>query len=132
MFLQFLGSTMASRPRISTYALARTPNFQKLKVAADSNDCLNAAFTKDDVENDQLLMVLGEQRDQLSAKVKWLEGLVEEGEGFLPLHENGDIGLERLKVTLKREKKVLAGLIKVMDVARKGREEKKINLFWFE
>ena len=126
---------MASRPRISAYALARTPNFQKLKVAADSNevdDCLNAAFTQDDVENDQLLMVLGEQRDQLSAKVKWLEGLVEEGEGFLPLHENGDIGLERLKVTLKRGKKVLARLIKVMDVASKGREEKKINLFWFE
>ena len=126
---------MASGPRTSAYALARTSNFQRLKIAADSNeldDCLNAAFTQDDVENDQLLMVLGEKRDELAAKVKWLEELVEEGEGFLPLHEKGDIGLEHLKVTLKREKKLLVGLIKVMDVARKGRKEKKVNLFWFE
>ena len=122
---------MASRPRTSAYALARTPNFQKLKFAAGSNeieDCLHVAFPQDDTENDQLLRVLGEQRAQLAAKVKWLEDLVEEGEGFLPLHEHGDIGLDRLKETLKRERNVLAGLIKTMDLARKGREEKKFNL----
>jgi hypothetical protein len=126
---------MATPPRISVYALYRTPNFQRLKVAAGSNevdDCLHVAFTQYHTENDQLLRVLGEKRDELNAKVKWLEDLVEEGKGFLPLHEDGEIGLERLEVTLKRERKVLAGLIKVIDSARKGREEKKINLFWFE
>ena len=126
---------MATPPRTSAYALARTPNFQKLKFAPGSNeidDCLHVAFTQDYTENDQLLMVLGEKRDELAAKVKWLEDLVEEGERFLPLHENGDIGLDRLKETLKRERPVLAGLIKAMDLARKGREEKKINLFSFE
>ena len=46
-------------------------------------------------------------------------------------HEKGDIGLERLKVTLKRERKLLAGLINVIDIARKGREKKKVNLSWF-
>ena len=126
---------MASVPRTSAYALARTPNFQRLKFAAGSNeveDCLHVAFAQDDTENDQLLRVLGEQREHLAAKVKWLEDLVEEGEGFLPMHEHGDIGLDRLKETLKRERKVLAGLIKTMDLARKGREEKKLNLYFFE
>jgi hypothetical protein len=126
---------MASRPRASAYALARTPNFQKLKFVAGSNeidDCLHIAFAQDDAENDQLLMVLGEQRDQLAVKVKWLENLVEEGEGFLPLHEHDDIALDRLKETLQRERKVLAGLIKAIDLAREGREEKKFNLYYFE
>ena len=126
---------MASQPTTSAYALARTPNFQQLKFAARSNeidDCLQIAFSQDDTENDQLLMVLGEQRDQLGAKVKWLENLVEEGEGFLPLHEHGDIGLDRLKETLERERKVLAGLIKAIDLAREGREEKKFNLYFFK
>ena len=126
---------MATPPRTSIHALARTPNFQKLKAEANSNEvdeCLNVAFSKDYTENDELLMVLGEKRDKLAVKVKWLEDLVEEGELFLLFHENGDIGLERLKETLEREKKVLAGLIKVMDLAIEGREEKIINLFWFE
>ncbi|PWA55709.1 hypothetical protein CTI12_AA425430 [Artemisia annua] len=116
---------MASPPRTSAHALAHTPNFQKLKFAAGSNDvddCLHLVFSQDYIENDGLLMVFGEKRDQVAAKVKYLEDLVDEGEGFLPLHENGDIGLARLKVTLKRERKVLDGLIKVLDVARKGRE----------
>ena len=50
----------------------------------------------------------------------------------MPFHEHGDIGLARLKVTLNRERKVLDGLVKVLDVARKGREQKKTNIFWFE
>ncbi|PWA73728.1 hypothetical protein CTI12_AA257070 [Artemisia annua] len=126
---------MASPPRTSAHALAHTPNFQKLKFAAGSNDvedCLHLVFSHDYTENDGLLAVLGEKRDQVAAKVRYLENLVEEGEGFLPLHENGDIALARLKVTLKRERKVLDGLVKVLDVARKGREQKKTNLFWFE
>ena len=56
---------------------------------------------------------------------------MEEGEAFMPLHDHGDIGLARLNVTLKRERKVLDGLIKVMDVARKVKEQKKTNLYWF-
>ena len=126
---------MAEPPRVSAYGLARTPNFQNLKLVAGSNepdDCLHAAFAQDYTENDGLLMVLGEQRDQLVARVRWLEALLEEGEGFLPFHEHGDIGLDRLKQTLKRERKVLAKLTKTIESARKGREEKKINLFWFE
>lgn len=71
-------------------------------------------------------------RDELAAKVKWLEDLVEEEEDFLPLHDKGDIGLDRLNETLKRERKVLTRLIKATDSTRKGREEKKINLSWFE
>ena len=125
---------MASSSTPSAYALARTPSFQKLKAAAgsdDVDDCLHIVFSQDYVQNDQLLMALGEQRDLLVAKVKWLEDLAEEGEGFLPFHDNGDIGLDSLKETVKRKKKVLAGLIKLMDAARKGREEKKFNLFWF-
>ena len=127
---------MATPPTTSSsYALAHTPTFQQLKAAADSNevdDSLHLAFSQDYTENDGLLMVLGEKRDALLGKIQWLEHLVEEGERFLPFHETGDIGLARLKVTLKRERKVLDGLIKVMDLARKGREEKKVNLFWFE
>ena len=125
---------MATPPTPSAYALARTPCFQKLKLAAgsgDIDDSLHVAFTQDYLQNDQLLMALGEQRDLLVAKVKWLEDLVEEGEGFLAFHDGGDIGLARLKETVEREKKVLAGLIKLMDSAHRGREEKKINLFWF-
>lgn len=89
-------------------------------------------FSQDYTENDGLLTVLGEKRDQVAAKVKCLEGLVEEGERFLPLHEDGDIALDRLKVTLERERKVLAGLVALLDLGREGREEKKVNLFWFE
>ena len=83
---------MPRLPRSSTYARARTPNFQKLKFAASSDeidDCLHIAFSQDYADNDRLLRVLGEQRDHLAAKVKWLEDLVEEGERFLPLHEDG-------------------------------------------
>ena len=126
---------MAAPPTTSAYALARTPNFQNLTFAADSNevyDCLNAAFTQDYIQNDQLLMVLGQQRDELAEKVRWLENHVQEAERFILFHDDGEIGLERLKVTLKKERKVLARLIDTMDAARKGREEKKINLFWFE
>ena len=115
--------------------MAGTPNFEQVKLAAGSNDpyeCLRVAFAHDYIENDQLLMVLGEQRDQLAARVDWLEALLEEGEGFLALHEDREIGLDRLEETLKRERKVLADLIKTIDSARKGREEKKINRFWFE
>ena len=121
-------------PTTSAHALARTPNFQRLKFAAGSNDledCLHQVFSHDYTENDGLLMVLGEKRDQVAAKVKYLEDLVEEGEAFMPLHDHGDIGLARLKVTLNRDRKVLDGLIKVMDVARKGREQKHTNLYWF-
>ena len=50
----------------------------------------------------------------------------------MPFHEHGDIGLDRLKETLQRERKVLAGLIKAIDLAREGREEKKFNLYFFE
>lgn len=126
---------MASPPRTSAHALATTLNFQKLKFAAGSNevdDFLHLVFSHDYTENDGLLAVLGEKRDQVAAKVRYLENLVEEGECFLPFHEHGDIGLARLKVTLKRERKVLDGLVKVLDVASKGREQKKTNLFWFE
>ena len=83
---------MASPIRTSAYALVRTPNFQRPKFAAGSDepaDCFNAAFTQDFAENDQPLIVLGQQRHQLVAKVKWLDDLVEEGEGFLPVHNNG-------------------------------------------
>ena len=123
---------MATPPRTSAYALARTPTFQMLKATANSNeieDCLHLLFSHDYTENDGLLMVLGEQRDELAAKVKRLESLVKEGECFLPLHEDGDIGLDRLKVTLEREKKVLAGLVAVLDLTREGREDKKVNFF---
>ena len=113
----------------------RTPNFERLKVAAGSDepyDWLHAAFAQDYTENDQLLRVLGEQRDQLVARIDWLEALLEEGESFLPLHEDCDIGVDRLNETLEREREVLDNLIKTIDSARKGREEKKLNLFWFE
>ena len=126
---------MARRPRVTRYARARTPNFLKLKLAVDSDeidDCLRFAFAKDYADNNQLLGVLGGQRDQLVAKVRWLENLVEEGERFLPLRENGDIGLSRLKETLERERKVLSDLVNVIESARKGREEKKVNLFLFD
>ena len=125
---------MPRLPRSSAYARARTPNFQKLKVAASSDeidDCLHVAFSQDYADNDRLLRVLGEQRDQLAAKVKWLEDLVKEGERFLPLREEGDVGLDRLKGTLERERKVLGRLVKTMESARRGREEKKTNLFLF-
>ena len=125
---------MPRLPRSSAYARARTPNFQKLKAAALSDeidDCLHVAFSQDYADNDRLLRVLGEQRDQLASKVKWLEDLVREGERFLPLREEGDVGLDRLKDTLERERKVLAHLVKTMDSARRGREEKKTNLFLF-
>ena len=125
---------MPRLPRSSAYARARTPNFQKLKIAASSDeidDCLNVAFTQDYADNDRLLRVLGEQRDELASKIKWLEDLVKEGERFLPLHEGGEVGLDRLKETLESERKVLADLLKVMESARRGREEKKTNLFLF-
>ena len=119
----------------SAYTLARTPNFQRLKFAAGSNepyDCLHVAFAQDYTENDQLLMVLGQQRDHLVARIDWLEALLEEGEGFLPLHEDCDVGVDCLRETLEAERKVLANLIKTIDSACKSREEKKMNLFWFE
>ena len=125
---------MPRLPRSSAYARNRTPNFQKLKIAASSDEidaCLNVAFTQDYADNDRLLRVLGEQRDQLASKIKWLEDLVKEGERFLPLHEGGEVGLDRLKETLESERKVLADLLKVMESARRGREEKKTNLFLF-
>ena len=92
---------------------------------------MNVAFTQDYADNDRLLRVLGEQRDQLASKIKWLEDLVKEGERFLPLHEGGVVGLDRLKETLESERKVLADLLKVMESTRRGREEKKPNLFLF-
>ncbi|PWA48060.1 hypothetical protein CTI12_AA494920 [Artemisia annua] len=124
---------MATPP--TPYALARTPTFQHLRAAAksdDVNDCLHLLFNQDYTENDGLIMVLGEKRDELVAKIEYLERLVEEGERFLPFHENGDMGLQCMKETLERDRKVLAGLIKVLDLAREGREEKKDHLFWFE
>ena len=125
---------MPRLPRSSAYARARTPNFQKLKFAALSDeidDCLHIAFSQDYADNDRLLKVLGEQCDQLATKVKWLEDLVVEGERFLPLHEEGVVGLDRLKETLESERKVFADLIKVIDSARRGREGKKTNLLLF-
>ena len=83
---------MGRRPRVTRYARARTPNFLKLKLAADSDeidDCLPLAFTKDYTQNDQLLGVLGGQRDQLIDKITWLENLVKEGGRFLPLRKGG-------------------------------------------
>ena len=115
--------------------MANPPNFENLSVHTNSkevDECLYVAFKHDYDENDRLLMVLGEQRDELEAKVRWLEDLVTEGEHFLLVHENGEIGLEGLKESLERERKVLADLIKVMDSAREGREEKKVNVSWFE
>ena len=123
---------MPRLPRSSAYARARTPNFQRLKLDASSgeiDDCLHVAFSQDYADNDRLLRVLGEQRDELASKVKWLEDLVNEGERFLPLHEEGVVGLDRLKETLERERKVLAHLVKTMDAAQKGREEKKLICF---
>ena len=40
--------------------------------------------------------------------------------------------LDRLKETLEREKKILDDLMKVIESARKGKEEKKATLSWFE
>ena len=82
---------MARPPRVTRYARARTPNFLKVKLAANSDeidDCLHIAFAQDYADNDKLLRVLGEQRDRLVGKVTWLTNLVEEGERFLPLREN--------------------------------------------
>ena len=125
---------MPRLPRSTAYARARIPNFQRLKLAASSgeiDDCLHVAFSQDYADNDRLLRVLGEQRDELASKVKWLEDLANEGERFLPLHGEGVVGLDRLKETLERERKVLARLVQVIGSARTGREEKKINLLWF-
>ncbi|PWA75764.1 hypothetical protein CTI12_AA057760 [Artemisia annua] len=70
-------------------------------------------------------------RDDLVEKIKGLEKLIEEGEGFCPFHDEGDVGLEFMKQTLERDKKVLAALTGVIDLACEGREEKKFHLSCF-
>ena len=116
------------------HAMVHTPMFQELKKAADSNnleDIFRLLFSQEYTENEGLIMLLGKMRDDLAEKIRGLEKLIEEGEGFCPFHEEGDTGLEFMKETLERDKKVLAALIVVMDLARKGKEEKKFHLSWF-
>ena len=123
---------MATPP--TPHDLAHSSVFQELKKAADSNDLediFRLLFSQEYTENEGLIMLLGKMRDDLAEKIKGLEKLIEEGEGFCPFHEEGDTGLEFMKETLDRDKKVLAALIVVMDLAREGREEKKLHLSWF-
>ncbi|PWA71337.1 hypothetical protein CTI12_AA281820 [Artemisia annua] len=123
---------MATPP--SPYAMAKTPNFQELKKAADSNnleDVFHLLFTQQYTENEGLIMMLGKMRGNLTEKIKGLEKLIEEGEGFCVFHDEGDTGLHFMKETLERDKKVLAALIGVMDLACEGREEKKFHLLRF-
>lgn len=122
---------MATTP--SNYAMSRTPNFQDLKKAADSNDlqdCMRFLFSKQYNENDGLLMVWGQQRDELLRNIQKLEKLIEEGEGFLPFHESGDLQLEMMKESLEADKKTLAALIGLIDVACEARREKQIHLMF--
>ncbi|PWA63448.1 hypothetical protein CTI12_AA352840 [Artemisia annua] len=116
------------------YAMAQTPKFQELKKAADSNnleDVFHLLFTQQYTENEGLIMMLVKMRDDLTEKIKGLEKLIEEGEGFCVFHDEGHTGLEFMKETLERDKKVLAALIGVMDLACEGREEKKSHLLCF-
>ncbi|PWA66622.1 hypothetical protein CTI12_AA325900 [Artemisia annua] len=116
------------------YAMAQTPKFQELKKAADSNnleDIFRFLFSQEYTGNEGFIMLLGKMRDDLVEKIKGLEKLIEEGEGFCPFHDEGDTGLEFMKQTLERDKKVLAALTGVIDLACERREEKKFHLFWF-
>ncbi|PWA99730.1 hypothetical protein CTI12_AA003820 [Artemisia annua] len=124
---------MATAP--SNYALSRTPNFQELRKAAGSDDLqdsLRLLFAQQNTENDGLLMVWGQQRDALVQKIQKMENLIEEGEGFLPFHAFGELNLEMMKESLESDKKILAALIGLIDVACEAKKEKDFHLLLVE
>ncbi|PWA62147.1 hypothetical protein CTI12_AA233020 [Artemisia annua] len=117
------------------YVAASTPKFQQLKQMVESDDLFdvfNLLFSQQYTEIDGLIMLLGQERDHLAKEIRRLEKLIEEGERFCPFHDEGDDVLKFMKETLETDKKILAGLIRVIDLARVGREEKKHHLAWFE
>ncbi|PWA69135.1 hypothetical protein CTI12_AA284970 [Artemisia annua] len=117
------------------YAATSTPKFQQLKQIAESDDLDDVFllfFSQQYTEIDGLIMLLGQKRDHLAKEIRHLEKLIEEGERLCPFHDEGDDGLRFMKETLATDKKILAGLIRLMDLAREGREEKKHHLAWFE
>ncbi|PWA35226.1 hypothetical protein CTI12_AA611540 [Artemisia annua] len=124
---------MATPP--TPYADASTLKFQELKQMAgsnDFNDIFLLLFSQQYTEIDGLTMLLGQRRDQLAKEIRHLEKLVEKGERFCPFHDEGDDGLTFMKETLEIDKKLLASLIGLMDLAREGREKKKHHLARFQ
>ncbi|PWA46884.1 hypothetical protein CTI12_AA090770 [Artemisia annua] len=124
---------MATPP--SEYAMSRTPHFQELRTASGSDNlqgCFHFLFTQRHAEIDGLINVLREKRDELFKKIERMEKLVEEGEGFCVFHDAGNAGLECMKETLKTDKKMLAGLTGLLEVACEGRRESRRHVSRFE
>ncbi|PWA51237.1 hypothetical protein CTI12_AA465510 [Artemisia annua] len=124
---------MATPP--SEYAMSRTPHFQELRIASGSDNlegCFHLLFTQQHAEIDGLINVLCEKRDGLFKKIERMEKLVEEGEGFCVFHDSGNAGLECMKETVKTDKKVLAALTGLLDVACEGRRENRRHVSRFE
>ncbi|PWA81617.1 hypothetical protein CTI12_AA184150 [Artemisia annua] len=124
---------MATPP--SEYAMSRTPHFQQLRMASGSDNlqgCFHLLFTQQYAEIDGLINELCEKRDDLVRKIERMEKLVEEGEGFCVFHDCGYMGLEFMKESLEIDKKVLAALTGLLDVACEGRREKGRHVSRFE
>ncbi|PWA79850.1 hypothetical protein CTI12_AA201060 [Artemisia annua] len=113
------------------HVMSCTPTFQELRKVADSDDLqdvFHLLFSQDFTENEGLITVLEQKRDDFLMKIECFKKLIVEGESFCPFHEGGDMSLEFMKETLERDKKMVAGLISVLDLAREGRNEKKRHL----
>ncbi|PWA66003.1 hypothetical protein CTI12_AA333770 [Artemisia annua] len=106
------------------HATACTPKFQQLRQLAESDDLDDVfylLFSQQYTKNKGLIMLLGERRDHLAKEIRRLEKLAEEGENFCPFHDEGVDGLRFMKETLERNKKLLAGLIGLIDLTCEGR-----------
>ncbi|PWA46458.1 hypothetical protein CTI12_AA491190 [Artemisia annua] len=112
--------------------MAAIPNIEQLKEACGFErlqDCFKFLFVQQRAELEVFIQQIGQKCDELRTTAENLQHLTQETETFGPFDEVAGDVLESLNEMADRDRRILDGLVGVLDIAREGRAEKDHHIF---
>ena len=115
--------------------MAATPNFDELKAICGSNeikDCFKFFFVQEEAENEGFIRKLVEWCDGMHEKIAKFGEMLEEGHSFSHFDVLEWDGMECLVEAHARNGVVLQAFLRLLDVLRQAREEKRRHVMVME
>ncbi|PWA89238.1 hypothetical protein CTI12_AA111910 [Artemisia annua] len=115
--------------------MVSTPMFDQLKAMCgsdESKDYFRYLFAQDEVENEGLLRKIVALCDGLHDKIAQFGAMIEEGQRFSHFDAAHWTGMECLVEAQARNGVVLQAFVRLLDVLREAREEKRRHVMVME